>query len=172
MDILTPEPVPVMVGLFSFALPFFLLVKVLLPRINKVLAERQDAIEGTAERAGKTALEAAETLAEYRRELAEARHEAARIRQEFMEQGAELLAGIRAEGLREREALITEGQARLAADRVIAETELRGDIVSLATELAGRIVGEPLAGVAGDSDVVDRFFAELDADGTTSAQSA
>ncbi|MEV6114206.1 F0F1 ATP synthase subunit B [Streptomyces sp. NPDC052109] len=162
MGILIPGSAQTIVGVVTFAVVFLCMTKVLLPRINKVLDERKDAIEGQVERAEQLATEAGEVLAAYREELAEARHEAARLRQEASEQGAQLIAEIRAEGLREREAMIVEAQARLAADRVIAETELRGDIASLATELAGRVVGEPLEGVA-DSEIVDRFFSDLDA---------
>ncbi|MGW1055100.1 F0F1 ATP synthase subunit B [Streptomyces sp. NPDC002521] len=162
MGILIPGSAETLIGIVSFAVVFVCMTKVLLPRINKVLDERKDAIEGQAERAEQLATEAREVLAEYREEMAEARHEAARLRQEALEQGTQLIAEIRAEGLRERDAMIADAQARLAADRLIAETELRGDVVSLATELAGRVVGEPLDSVA-DSEIVDRFFSDLDA---------
>ena len=79
-----------------------------------------------------------------------------------MEQGTRLIAEIRAEGLREREVMITEAQARFEADRVIAETELRGDVMSLAIELAGRVLGEPIDSAV-TSEIVDRFFSDLDA---------
>ncbi|MEU2332123.1 F0F1 ATP synthase subunit B [Streptomyces sp. NPDC006654] len=162
MGILIPGLAPTVVGVVSFAVVFVCMTKVLLPRINKVLGERRDAIEGQMECAEQLAAEAGEVLTEYREELAEARHEAARLRQEALEQGAQLIAELRAEGLRAREAMILEAQATLGADRVIAETELRGDVVSLAAELAGRVVGETLEGVA-NSEIVDRFFSDLDA---------
>ncbi|MEV6948813.1 F0F1 ATP synthase subunit B [Streptomyces sp. NPDC051172] len=162
MGILIPGLAPTVVGVVSFAAVFVCMSKVLLPRINKVLGERKDAIEGQMEHAQQLAAEADEVLAKYREELAEARREAARLRQEALEEGTQLIAEIRADGLREREAMIVEAQARLAADRVIAETELRGDVVSLATELASRIVGEALE-CGADSEIVDRFFADLDA---------
>ncbi|GGV12964.1 ATP synthase subunit b [Streptomyces filipinensis] len=161
MGILIPGSAETVVAVVTFALVFLCMTKVLLPRINKVLDERKDAIEGQEKCAEQLTREAGEVLAEYRAELAEARHEAARLRQEALEQGTQLIARIRAEGLREREAMIVEAHARLAADRVIAETELRGDIVSLATELASRVVGEPLGDLA-DSEIVDRFFSDLD----------
>ncbi|MFF3617184.1 F0F1 ATP synthase subunit B [Streptomyces sp. NPDC002580] len=162
MDLLIPEPAPALVGVVSFAVFFVCMAKVLLPRINKVLGERKDAIEGRTERAEQLAAEAGEVQAEYRAALAEARHEAARLRQAALEEGTQLVADIRAAGLREREAMMLEDRARLAADRVLAETELRGDIVSLATELAGRVVGEAPESVA-NSEIVDRFFADFDA---------
>ncbi|MEV6028421.1 F0F1 ATP synthase subunit B [Streptomyces sp. NPDC052036] len=163
MGILIPRLAPTLVCVLAFAVIFVSFTKILLPRINKVLAERQDAVDGQRERAERTATEAGEVLAKYREELAEARHEAARLRQEALEQGTQLIAEIRAEGLREREEMIAEAQARLAADRVIAATELRGVVVTLATELAGRIVGEPIDSFAHESDLVDRYFTDLDA---------
>src|SRR5690242_15200940 len=133
MGILIPRFAPALVCVLAFAVIFGAFVKSLLPRINNVLAERRDAIDGQRERAHRTMSEAGEVLAKYREELTDARHEAARLRQEALEQGTELITEIRAEGLRERESMIAEAQARLAADRVIAEAELRGVVVSLAT---------------------------------------
>ncbi|MGW3742150.1 F0F1 ATP synthase subunit B [Streptomyces sp. NPDC005146] len=162
MGILIPGLAPTVVGVVTFAVVFVSMAKVLLPRVNKVLDERKDAIEGQVERAEQLTMEAGEVLAGYREELAQARHESAHLRQEALEQGTRLIAEIRTEGLREREVMITEAQARFEADRVIAETELRGDVVSLAIELAGRVLGEPIDSAV-TSEIVDRFFSDLDA---------
>ncbi|MDJ0347112.1 F0F1 ATP synthase subunit B [Streptomyces sp. H10-C2] len=172
MDILTPKLADLLIGLLGFLVVFGVLAKVLLPRINKVLSDRADAIEGRLERAEDIAAEAARTLAAYQKQIAEARHEAARLRHDAVEQGATLIAEIRAEGLREREATVAAGQQQIAAHRVLAETELRGDVASLATELAGRIVGEAVEDVVLTSAIVDRFFADLDAQATKAPQSA
>ncbi|OIK07685.1 F0F1 ATP synthase subunit B [Streptomyces monashensis] len=170
MGILIPGLAPSLVCVLTFAVIFACLSKILLPRINNVLAERRDAIEGQRELAERTTIEAGEVLAEYREELADARHEAARLRQEALEQGARLIAETRAEALREREAMTTEAQARIAADRALAKTELHGAVVSLATELAGRVIGEPIDSVVRESDVVDRFFSDLDDRSTAGLQ--
>ncbi|GGU87302.1 hypothetical protein GCM10010211_61940 [Streptomyces albospinus] len=70
-----------------------------------------------------------------------------------------LLVEIRAEGLREREALVVAAHEQLAAHRTLAEAELRDDVASLAIELAGRIVGERLEDVAETRKTVSRFSA-------------
>ncbi|WP_392757292.1 F0F1 ATP synthase subunit B [Streptomyces sp. LN590] len=170
MEILTPKPVELLIGLLGFLIVFGILAKVLLPRINKVLADRSDAIEGGLERAEHIAAEAARTLAEYQQQATEARHEAARLRQDALEQGTALIAEIRAEGQREREAIVAAGHDQIAAHRVLAEAELRGDVASLATTLAGLIVGEPIEATAGTSAVVDQFFADLDTQDTVTPQ--
>ncbi|WP_330461654.1 hypothetical protein OIB37_35230 [Streptomyces sp. NBC_00820] len=163
MGPLNPPHPELIVGLVCFALVFVIFAKVLVPRIEKILAAREEAIEGTAERAVALNEEARRILSEYQAELSAARHEAARIRETATEEGAALLAALRAEGVREREDLVASAKTQLEADRIIAEAELREDIFALATELAGRIVGEPLDDLAGARALADEFFAGIEA---------
>ncbi len=162
MGPLKPDLAELVLGLILFFLIFGILGKVLLPRIERNFAERADATEGGIERAEALRAEAERVYAEYQTELSQARHDAAAIRQQAAEQGAALLTEVRAEGQRQRDALVAEAQVQLAADRVLAEAVLREDVVTLATELAGRVVGEPLGGLPGHRATVDRFFAELE----------
>ncbi|MEX2982054.1 F0F1 ATP synthase subunit B [Streptomyces sp. C36] len=158
---LKPEPAPLVLGLVLFFLVFAVMAKVILPRINKVLVEREKATDGAFEDAEETRVEAERVHAEYQALLAEARHEAARLRQESLEQGTAIIAELRAEGQRQREDIISAGHAVIDAERAVAEAELREQVGALATELAGRIVGESMADYARESGVVDRFLEEL-----------
>jgi F-type H+-transporting ATPase subunit b len=156
-------PIPeLIIGLIAFAIVFFFLARKLLPNINKVLEERREAIEGGMEKAEAAQTEAQETLERYRSQLAEARHEAARLRQEAQEQGAALIAEMRAEGQRQREEIVAAGHAQIEADRKSAATTLRQDIGRLATDLAGKLVGEALEDSARQSRTIDRFLDGLD----------
>ena len=150
------------IGLICFGIVFFVFSKKLLPTINKALEERREAIEGGMEKAEAAQAEAQQTLEQYREQLAEARHEAARLRQEAQEQGAALIAEMRAEGQRQREEIIAAGHAQLEADRKQAAQALRQDIGRLATELAGKLVGESLEDHARQSRIIDRFLEELE----------
>ncbi|MFI6443733.1 hypothetical protein [Kitasatospora sp. NPDC050543] len=160
MGPLEPDYPEMAVGLICFFLLFGVLGRIVLPRLERTLAARRDAIEGGAERAQTAQAEAERTLAEYRQELAAAHHEAARIRQEAAEQGAALLAAAREEGQRERAELLAAAHARLAVDQALAAVALQANVGELATELAGRIVGEPLDSFAAQRGTVERFFAE------------
>ncbi len=156
-------PVPeLVIGLIAFFIVFGFLAKVLLPRINKVLEERHEAIEGGMEKAEAAQAEAQETLEQYRQQLAEARHEANRLRQEAQEQGAALIAEMRGEGQRQREEIIAAGHAQTEADRKQAALALRQDVGKLAVELASKLVGESLDEHARQSRVIDRFLDELE----------
>ncbi|GHH80899.1 ATP synthase subunit b [Streptomyces sulfonofaciens] len=160
---LLPETAELVVGLLCFFIVFGILGKKLLPNIQKTLAERHDAIEGGLERAAQAQAEATRTLEEYRAQLAEARHESARILEQAREQGAVIIAEMREEGQRQRESIIEAGHAQIEADRRQVSVQLRQEVGRLATDLAGRVVGESLEDTARQSRVVDRFLDELDA---------
>ncbi|SER30934.1 ATP synthase F0 subcomplex B subunit [Streptomyces sp. yr375] len=159
---LIPEIPELVIGLIAFAIVFFVLGKKLLPNINKVLEERRDAIEGGIEQAEIARTEAQSVLEQYKAQLAEARHEAARLRQEAQEQGAVLITEMRAEGQRQREEIVAAGHSQIEADRKAAASALRQDVGKLATELAGKLVGESLEDHARQSRVIDRFLDELE----------
>ena len=159
---LIPDTAELIVGLICFFIVFGVLGKKLLPNIQKTLEERHDAIEGGLERAAEAQAEATQILEQYRAQLAEARHEAARLRQEATEQGATIIQEMRAEGQRQREEIIAAGHAQIEADRKAVVTALRQDVGTLATELAGKLVGESLEDHARQSRTVDRFLDGLE----------
>ncbi|MFF4753483.1 F0F1 ATP synthase subunit B [Streptomyces sp. NPDC002514] len=156
-------PIPeLVIGLIAFVIVFGFLAWKLLPNINKVLEQRREAIEGGIEKAEAAQTEAQSVLEQYKAQLAEARHEAARLRQEAQEQGAALISEMRAEGQRQREEIVAAGHTQIEADRKAASAALRQDVGKLATELAGKLVGESLEDHARQSRVIDRFLDELD----------
>ncbi|MGW3040479.1 F0F1 ATP synthase subunit B family protein [Kitasatospora sp. NPDC001159] len=163
MGPLKPDTAQLVVGLVCFFLIFGVLGALLLPRIEKTLAERRDATEGGVERAEEARAEAQRVYEEFQAELAAARHEAALIRQTATEEGAALIAQLRAEGQELRDRMLAEAKVQLEAGRVLAEAELREDVVRLAGELAGRVVGEPVAELPRTRAIADEFFAEHDA---------
>ncbi|WP_432093582.1 hypothetical protein [Streptomyces sp. bgisy100] len=141
---LNPELLDVVFGLVCFGVAYGVLSRVLLPRIGKVLYEREQATEGVLRCSEDLEAEAEQVRERYLQALAEARHDAARIRQEAKEEGTELIAAARAEGIRERDELVAAGRARIAAEVAAAEAALDGTVTELATELADRILGEPV----------------------------
>ncbi|MCX4988416.1 MULTISPECIES: F0F1 ATP synthase subunit B [unclassified Streptomyces] len=156
-------PIPeLVIGLIAFVIVFGFLAWKLLPNINKVLEQRREAIEGGIEKAEAAQTEAQSVLEQYKAQLAEARHEAARLRQEATEQGATLIAEMRAEGQRQREEIVAAGHTQIEADRKAAAQALRQDVGHLATDLAGKLVGESLEDHARQSRVIDRFLSELE----------
>jgi F-type H+-transporting ATPase subunit b len=150
------------VGTILFFLVFGFLAKIGMPRIIKTLEERHEAIEGGINRADEAQAEAQQLLEQYRAQLDDARHEASRMREEAREQGAAIIAEMRERAEAESRRIIDAAQAQIEADRQQALTSLRTEVGSLATELAGRIVGESLTDAARQGRMVDRFLADLE----------
>jgi F-type H+-transporting ATPase subunit b len=159
---LIPGGAELVVGLLCFFIVFGLLGRKLLPNIQKTLEERHDAIEGGLERAAEAQAEANRTLEEYKAQLAEARHEAARITEQAREQGAQIIAEMREEGQRQREAVIAAGHAQIEAERRQVTATLRQEVGRIATDLAGKLVGESLEDSARQSRTIDRFLDGLE----------
>jgi F-type H+-transporting ATPase subunit b len=173
-DSLTTTPIwpagaELVLGTVCFLVVFGILGKLLLPRITKLLNEREYAIQGGINRADEAQAEAQAVLQQYRAQLDDARHEASRIREEAHEQGAQIIAEMRERAEAEARRITDAAQAQIEADRQQALVSLRSEVGTLATELASRIVGESLADTARQGRMVDRFLDEIEA-GTAGAR--
>jgi F-type H+-transporting ATPase subunit b len=152
------------VELIAFAVIVYVLAKFIIPPVNKAMADRQDAIRKQFAELDQAKADAHAAEEEFRKQIADARHEAARIREEAREQGAGIIAEMREQAQAEAARIVEHAHSQIEADRQQAVTSLRAEVGSLATDLAGRIVGEALEDQARQSRVVDRFLADLEAD--------
>ena len=150
------------VELLAFAIILYLLAKFVIPPINRAMTVRQDAIRKEFADLDEAKAEAKAAEEEFRAQIADARHEAARIREEAREQGAAIIAEMREQAQAEAARIVEHAHAQIEADRQQAVTSLRAEVGTLATDLAGRIVGEALDAQARQSRVVDRFLADLE----------
>jgi F-type H+-transporting ATPase subunit b len=166
---LVPHWPELIIGTIAFLIVFYVLGRVLMPRISKTLEERTEAIEGGLKKAEDAQTEANRVLDDYRAQLADARHEAARLREQAREEAAQILAQARAEAVTEKQRIIDSADAQLQADRQQALTALRAEVGSIAIELASKIVGESLEDEARQSRMVDRFLDDLDRDAAARA---
>ena len=157
-----PEWIEICLALIVFAILWLAIKKYVVPNFEKTFAERTSAIEGGLKAAETKQAEADAKLAELEQQLSEARHEAARIREEAREQGAAIVAEMREQAQAESARIVEHGKTQIEAERQQAVTSLRAEVGTLATGLAGRIVGESLDDDARQSRVVERFLAELE----------
>ena len=159
---LIPHPIEIVLSIVVFAALYFLAKKFVVPNFEKTFAERTSAIEGGLQAAETKQAEADAKLAELEQQLADARHEAARIREEAREQGAQIVTEMREQAQEESNRIVEHGKAQIESERQHAVTSLRAEVGTLATSLAGRIVGESLDDDDRASRVVDRFLADLE----------
>lgn len=160
---LIPVLSEIILGTIAFAVLLGVIWKFVVPKFEQAYAERTSAIEGGIASAETKQAEADERLAELEQRLSEARHEAARIREEAREQGATIVAEMREQAQTEAARIVDHGKAQIEAERQQAVTSLRAEVGTLATTLAGRIVGEALDDDARQGRVVERFLADLEA---------
>lgn len=159
---LIPHTAEIIIGLVVFALLFFAIKKFVVPNFEKAYADRAAAIEGGMEEASKAQAEAEALKEQYAAQLADSRHEAARIREEAKEQGAQIVVELRAQAQAEAERITSTAHVQIEAERTQAFQQLKGEVGSVATQLAGRIVGESLEDQALQRRTVERFIAELE----------
>ncbi len=134
------------------------------PRLNKALDARAEAIEGGLKKAEEAQAAAAAARDEYNAQLAEARAEAARIREQARTDGAAILAELKEQAQAEANRITANAQVQIEAERAAALVSLRAEVGSLALDLASGVIGESLSDDKKASALVDRFLADLDAD--------
>ncbi|MDQ3481510.1 MAG: F0F1 ATP synthase subunit B [Actinomycetota bacterium] len=161
---LLPHLVEIVLSLVVFGLLLYLLKKYVVPNFEKTFTDRTEAIEGGLHAAETKQAEADKRLEQLNQQLGEARHEAAKIREDAREQGAAIVAEMRQQGQAESARIVEHAHNQIEAERQQAVTSLRAEVGSLATSLAGRIVGESLDDEARQSRVVERFLADLESD--------
>lgn len=159
---LIPHTAEIVLGLVVLGLVYVLVSKFVVPNFEKAYADRTAAIEGGIEEAQAAQKEAKAALDQYTQQLAGARHEAAAIREEAKEQGAQIIAELRAQAQAEAERITSTAHAQVEAERAQVLAQLKGEVGSMATQLAGRIVGESLDDDARQKRTVERFIAELE----------
>jgi F-type H+-transporting ATPase subunit b len=152
------------VELFAFGIILFILGKWVIPPINKAMTDRQEKIRKQFADLEEARAEANEAEESFRKQLAEARHEAARIREDAREQGAAIIADMRKQAQDESDRILKHARAQLDAERTQAVQQLRGEVGSMATTLASRIVGESLEDDERRGRTVERFIESLESE--------
>ncbi|WP_166870487.1 F0F1 ATP synthase subunit B [Salinibacterium sp. ZJ450] len=161
---LLPADYDIIWSLIPFALILFLFWKVVLPRMQKTLDARAEAIEGGMKLAETAQAEAAAALDEYNKQLAEARAEAVKIRDQARADGTKILNDLKVQASAEAARITANAQAQIEAERQSALVSLRSEVGTLAIDLASGVIGESLSDDKKASALVDRFLAELEAE--------
>jgi F-type H+-transporting ATPase subunit b len=157
-----PHPLEFIFGLVVFAIIYVVVRRAIVPRLEKIYAERTEAIEGGIHKAEEAQAAAQAALEEYNNQLKEAREEATRIREDAKAQGALIIAELRERANQEAGRITESAQKQIQAERQQAIVQLRGEVGRLSTDLASRIVGESLESEARQRGIVERFLAELE----------
>lgn len=129
----------------AFAVLYFLMARLALPRVADILEQRQNRVEGDLDKAGEHKRRAEQVLAEYEAALAETRARAQAVIAEAQaasaaeaeRRGEELGERLRRQG--------NEAQARIEAAKTQALDEVRAAASDLARGAVERLIGVQVA---------------------------
>jgi F-type H+-transporting ATPase subunit b len=152
---LYPHATELVVGAIAFAIIFFFFWKWVLPRVNTMLEERREKIQGEMENAEHARMEADAELARYKEQLAGARDEGNRIIEEARRTADQLRVDLQAKAEQESQAIVQRAQEEIRAERDRVFQELRTQVGEIAVQLAGKVVGAEL-----DTSSHDRLIEE------------
>ena len=149
------------VELIIFLIVLFVMWKVILPPIQKVLKDRHDMVQKTIDD-NRTATQRFEAARQKHAEtLAEARAESGKIRDEARARGQAVLDDFRRRAQAEADDVRHAGEQQLAAQREQILGELRAQVGGLSSTLATRVVGEEVRNPA----MVDEYVGGLSRQG-------
>jgi F-type H+-transporting ATPase subunit b len=169
---LLPAIYDIVWSIIPFALVLLLFWRVVLPRLQKTLDERSEAIEGGIAQAENAQAEAKEALEKYNALLADARAEAASIRDQARSEGTQILQEMKTNAQAEADRIAQSAQAQIEAERHQAVLSLRKEVGNLALDLASAVVQERLSEDAKAASVVDKLLADLDKEAKAPAAKA
>ena len=164
---LLPAPYDIIWSAVAFVIILIFFWKYVLPRVQKLLDERGEAIEGNIAKADEAQRKAEAALEEYTAQLADARTEAGRIRETAREDGKKIVAEAKEAATTEAARVTASAQAQIDAERQSALVSLRSEVGTLAIDLASGVIGESLTDDKKAAAVVDRFLADLEASEVT-----
>ncbi|NLB47936.1 MAG: F0F1 ATP synthase subunit B [Microbacteriaceae bacterium] len=146
-----------------FAIILIAFWKVFLPKLQKMLDERAEAIEGNIAKADEAQAKAEAALQEYNAQLAGARQEAAEIRDAARADATKIVSKAKDDATSAAARIAQPAHSQIEAGRESAVVSRRKEVGSLAIDLASGVVGEQLTDDAKASALVDRFLADLEA---------
>jgi F-type H+-transporting ATPase subunit b len=165
---LYPQLSEIIVGAIAFGIVFAFMTKWVIPRLNKILEERRNKIQGDLERAEATRREAEAELARYREQLANAREEANRIIEEGRKTAEQLRTDLQAKAEQEAGATVARATEEIRAERDRVLRELSAQVGQIAVELAERVVEKELDKTT-QQKLVDEFIKQVSGSGNGKA---
>jgi len=158
------------VEVVAFLAVLFVLGRYVLPRLNKVLADRQDQIRSSLEAAEQARTEADETRAQRQAILDEARQQARDIVTQANRTAQRMNVDAEERGRQEYDRLVARAEAEIALARRRAVDEVSAQVGRLVFSVARQVIGREVD-AASHQTLIDEAVAALRASADTSASS-
>ena len=164
IDLFLPETYDIVWSLVILVIIAAVFYKVVLPKFQAVFDERAARIEGGIAKAEQAQKEAVEAKRKYEEQLRHARVEASKIRDDARAEASHIIADARSRAEADAEQITTNAQRTIESQQQAAMVSLKGEVGTLATALAGKILGAKLQDDATQTAMLDQMIADLDSD--------
>lgn len=128
----------------NFIVLFAILGKFAFKPLARALDERSNRIANDLDSAEKTRVEAEGLKAQYTRQMEEARNEAAAIVARATQNAQTIEAEARTQAQAEKDQMISAAKQNIENEKQQAITDVRKQVIALATEIAGKVVSQKL----------------------------
>ncbi len=159
-QLILPAPAELVWGTVAFILFLVIMFKFAFPRINGVLEERVEAIQGRLEYAQEQVNKAERMRDRYESQLADAKNEANRINEDARQTAQALRQDIIEKAEAEAQAIMQRAQADVRSERDRTVQQLRAEMGRLSVQLAEKIVQRELDDEA-HAGLIDQYIETL-----------
>lgn len=128
----------------NFIVLFAILGKFAFKPLVRALDERSNRIANDLDSAEKTRVEAEGLKAQYTRQMEETRNEAAAIVARATQNAQTIEAEARTQAQAEKDQMISAAKQNIENEKQQAITDVRKQVIALATEIAGKVVSQKL----------------------------
>lgn len=135
--------------------------KFFMPKFQAIFDERSAKIEGNIQKAKKARDEADQAKKDYEDQLNKARVEASQIRDDARAEASRIVADARSRAETEANQITESAQRSLQSQRQQALVSLKGEVGTLATALAGKILSTQLQDNAVQSTMIDSLIKDV-----------
>lgn len=160
IQLLVPTLAELIPATIAFCIIFTLLSKLAWPMIVKMMAEREEKIQGDIDAAEQARTKAQNDAQAYADRLAAAEREAAEIIAAAKREAEEERSRILAKAQQDAVATIAKARDAVESERKKAMVQLSSSVVDLSVEIAGKIIGNDL----GDDEhraLAEKYLAEV-----------
>ena len=135
--------------------------KFFLPKFQSIFDERTAKIEGGLAKAEQAQKDAEEAKKKYQAQLSTARVEASKIRDDARAEASHIISDARSRAETEAAQITANAERSLESQQQKAMVSLKGEVGTIATSLAGKILQTQLQDSTVQSDMLDKMIADL-----------
>lgn len=162
MELFLPKSYDIFWSLVILIIVAVFFYKFFLPKFQSIFDERAAKIEGGIAKAEQAQKDADEAKKKYQAQLSTARVEASKIRDDARAEASHIIADARSRAETEAAQITANAQRSLESQQQKAMVSLKGEVGTLATSLAEKILGSELKDSAVQSDMIDQMISDME----------